>query len=157
MMINHSDTIVFEQEQQMKNEEEKAMIHARAQAAVERENHELRMEQTRAEAKEMGKAQTKISEIQSEFFYKNLGRILSNEDNMLVNTAVSLGGIAIAGIITYKSMSELMRQVAARTSTPNLGNFFHKSLVADFFFSTRNFEILSQCSRVQTQIQHNAE
>ena len=149
-MKTHSDTIVFEQEQQMKNEEKKAMIHARAQAAVERENHELRMEQTRAEAKEMGKAQTKISEIQSEFFYKNLGRILSNEDNMLVNTAMSLGGIAIAGIITYKSMSELMRQVAARTSTPNLGNFFCENFIAHFFFSTRNFKILSQCSCVQT-------
>merc|ERR1712227_753564 len=57
-------TIKFQQEEEMKNEEKKAMIHARAQAQVERENHELRMEQTRAEAKEMGKAQTKISEIQ---------------------------------------------------------------------------------------------
>jgi len=114
------ETIVFQQEQEMKNEEKKAMIHARAQAQVERENHDIRMEQTRAQAKEKMKGEVMVSEMQTKMRWENLKKLAKNEDGMLKNTALFGGGLLLTGIIGWKITGEVMRQVAARTTRPNL-------------------------------------
>ena len=106
----------------MKNEEKKAMIHARAQAQVERENHELRMEQTRAEAKEKSKAAEKIAKINSEHYWAAAGRLMRNEDGMLTNMTKAAVGLTVCGLATYFVMREAMRQVGARVMKPSLGS-----------------------------------
>lgn len=115
------ETIVFQQEQEMKNEEKKAMIHARAQAQVERENHDIRMEQTRTLAKEKTKAAVEVGKMKSKLMWETIGKFMKNEDNMLLNTAYYTSGVIIAGIVAYKVMGEAVRQVAAKTTRPNLG------------------------------------
>lgn len=114
------ETIVFQQEQEMKNEEKKAMIHARAQAQVERENHDIRMEQTRTLAKEKTKAAVEVGKMKSKLMWETIGKFMKNEDNMLLNTAYYTSGVIIAGIVAYKVMGEAVRQVAAKTTRPNL-------------------------------------
>jgi hypothetical protein len=107
----------------MKNEEKKAMIHARAQAQVERENHDIRMEQTRAEAKERSKAETEIGKMKSKLKWEVYSKVMKNEDGMLTNIVMSAGGLMVGGIFMYKLSAEIMRQVAAATTKPSLGKF----------------------------------
>jgi len=119
------ETIMFEQEQQMKNEEKKAMIHARAQAQVERENHDLRMEQTKALAKEKQKAEIEVGKVNSKLFYENVTKFLRNDENMLVNTAWYTGMTLIGSMCAFMIVKEGLKQIVARTTKPNLGKRTH--------------------------------
>lgn len=131
-------TIKFQQEEEMKNEEKKAMIHARAQAQVERENHELRMEQTRAEAKEKSKAAEKIAKINSEHYWAAAGRLMRNEDGMLTNMTKAAAGITVCGFACYFVMREAMRQVGARVMKPSLVQETSRLHPAAFWKRIRN-------------------
>lgn len=104
-------TIIFEQEEALKHEEQKAIIHAKAQAKVERENHDLRMEMSRAELKEKKKENEAIAEIKSRNMWKMWTRLFKNEDNMMGNAAF-YGGVTAAGLIVIYKVAKVAAQHA---------------------------------------------
>ena len=117
-----SETIMFEQQESMKNEETKAMIHARAQAQVERENHEYRMEQAKMEAKERSKVEKEVARVRTEELYKFVTTVLQNKDGMLSNGLFFAGGLTVVGITTWQVMKFGFRYAESMLSKPKLGN-----------------------------------
>ena len=118
------ETIMFEQQESMKNEETKAMIHARAQAQVERENHEYRMEQAKMEAKERSKVEKEVARVRTEELYKFVTTVLQNKDGMLSNGLFFAGGLTVVGITTWQVMKFGFRYAESMLSKPKLGNNF---------------------------------
>lgn len=114
------ETIMFEQQESMKNEETKAMIHARAQAQVERENHEYRMEQAKMEAKERSKVEKEVARVKLEEFYKFSKDFLQNKDGMLINGGLFFGGLAIVGTIAWHGTRFGFRYIESTISKPKL-------------------------------------
>ena len=112
---------MFEQQESMKNEETKAMIHARAQAQVERENHEYRMEQAKMEAKERSKVEKEVARVKLEEFYKFSKDFLQNKDGMLINGGLFFGGLAIVGTIAWHGTRFGFRYIESTISKPKLG------------------------------------
>ena len=113
---------MFEQQESMKNEETKAMIHARAQAQVERENHEYRMEQAKMEAKERSKVEKEVARVRTEELYKFVTTVLQNKDGMLTNGLFFAGGLTVVGITTWQVMKFGFRYAESMLSKPKLGN-----------------------------------
>jgi len=114
------ETIMFEQQESMKNEETKAMIHARAQAQVERENHEYRMEQAKMEAKERSKVEKEVARVRTEELYKFVTTVLQNKDGMLSNGLFFAGGLTVVGITTWQVMKFGFRYAESMLSKPKL-------------------------------------
>merc|ERR1712131_538336 len=115
------ETIMFEQQESMKNEETKAMIHARAQAQVERENHEYRMEQAKMEAKERSKVEKEVARVRTEELYKFVTTVLQNKDGMLSNGLFFAGGLTVVGITTWQVMKFGFRYAESMRSKPKGG------------------------------------
>ena len=105
----------------MKNEETKAMIHARAQAQVERENHEYRMEQAKMEAKERSKVEKEVARVKTEELFKFLTTVFQNKDGMLTNGLGFACGLTIVGIGTWQMAKFGFRYAESKLSKPKLG------------------------------------
>jgi len=113
-------TVVFEQEEALKHEEAKAIIHAKAQSKVERENHDLRMEMAKAESKEKTKQATAIAQIKSSAMWQNMNRFLRNEDNMMTNFVCYVGAATAGLIVFYKVTKVVTEHAQAQMAKPKL-------------------------------------
>merc|ERR1719284_1508787 len=100
------ETIMFEQQESMKNEETKAMIHARAQAKME--------------AKERSKVEKEVARVRTEELYKFVTTVLQNKDGMLSNGLFFAGGLTVVGITTWQVMKFGFRYAESMLSKPKL-------------------------------------
>jgi len=113
-------TILWQQEEELKKEGQKAKIHARAMAEVERENHDLRMEQKRLEAKERGKADAEVGKESAKLRMELFKRLMQNQDGMLTNAAFSGAGLICAFFAFKNAFGFGFRHLEAITTKPNL-------------------------------------
>ena len=131
------ETILWQQEEELKKEGQKAKIHARAMAEVERENHDLRMEQKRLEAKERGKADAEVGKESAKLRMELFKRLMQNQDGMLTNAAISGAGLICAFFAFKNAFGFGFRHLEAITTKPNLGTKLIE-LPFDLFSSARN-------------------